>query len=115
MTTAIITGGAGFADKESIEIFLEACKHHKDMTKIIISGASKAEKLSASWARLNGVQVVTFDMDYSLPRDEAVSARNAAMLGVGVDFVIAFPGGSSAADMRAKAEALGVLVLRVEK
>lgn len=115
MTTAIITGGAGFSSVHIIEETLGHCRDNRALTKIIISGASKAEKLSASWARLNGVQVVTFDMDYSLPRDEAVSARNAAMLEVGADFVIAFHGGNSAADMCAKAEALGVLVLRVEK
>lgn len=115
MTTAIITGGAGFSSVQIIGEALEYYRGNLGLMKIIISGASKAEKLSAAWARRNGVQVVTFDMDYSLSRDEAVSARNAAMLGVGADFVIAFPGGNSAADMCAKAEALGVLVLRVDR
>lgn len=115
MTAAIITGGAGFSSVQIIEETLDHCRDNRGLTKIIISGASKAEKLSVSWARLNGVQVVTFDTDYSLPRDEAVSARNAAMLGVGADFVIAFPGGNSAADMCAQADTLGIQIYRVDR
>lgn len=115
MITAVITGGSGFSNVVSIETFMEQCKLHKGLTKIIISGASKAEKISAAWAKRNGIQVVTFDLDYSMPRKEAVADRNKLMLNRYVDFVVAFPGGDSAADMCAKADGLGVLVLRVEK
>lgn len=115
MTTAIITGGAGFSSVQIIEEALDHCRDNRGLTKIIISGASKAEKISAEWAKRNGIQVVTFDMDYSMPRKEAVADRNKLMLNRYVDFVVAFPGGDSTADMCAKADGLGVLVLRVEK
>jgi hypothetical protein len=115
MTTAVITGGMGFANVESIEVFLEAFKYHKDLTKIIISGASKAEKISAAWAKRNYIQVVTFDLDYSMPRKEAVADRNKLMLNRYVDFVVAFPGGDSTADMCAQADALGIQIYRVDR
>lgn len=115
MTVAVITGGQGFANAVSIETFLEQFQLYKGLTKIIISGASKAEKISAVWAKRNNIQIVTFDLDYTLPRKEAVSARNKLMLNRYVDFVVAFPGGDSTADMCAQADDFGIQVYRVEK
>lgn len=115
MTTAVITGGSGFANVVSIETFLEQCREHKGITKLIVSGASRAEKISASWARSNGIKVVTFDLDYTMPRKEAVAERNKMMLNKYVDFVVAFPGGDSTADMCAQADALGIQVYRVDR
>lgn len=115
MTTAVITGGQGFANVASIETFLEQCQLHKGLTKIIISGASKAEKISAEWAKRSDVQVVTFDLDYTVLRKQAVSERNKLMLDRHVDFVVAFPGGDSTADMCAQADVLGIQIYRVDR
>jgi hypothetical protein len=70
--------------------------------------------LAGAWARSQyGVQEVACRANWYLHGKGAGHERNARMLELGPELVVAFPGGRGTANMIARAERAGVEVMRI--
>lgn len=107
-----VTGGRDFTDRAFIHRVLDAFHAKKPISVLIHGDARGADKLSASWAKAVGVEVLVFPADWERYRNRAGPVRNRQMLREGLpDIVIAFPGGSGTKDMVSAAGAANVKVL----
>lgn len=85
--------------------------HKPDM--IIEGGAPGADRLARLWSESRGVHCASVCALWGKYGKKAGPLRNAAMLDLRPDVVIAFPGGSGTANMVRQAEAAGVRVCMV--
>lgn len=108
----LVCGGRDYADEACVfsvldEVVLENSPH---VTCIIHGGALGADRLAGEWARLRGVQEVICPANWDKFGNYAGIARNWRMLELGIDLVVAFPGGRGTADMVKRANWDGVPV-----
>ena len=80
---------------------------------IIEGGAPGADRLAREWAERNGIHCATVKARWANYNAAAGPLRNAVMLSLGPDLVVAFPGGVGTENMVKQAEAAGVDVMRV--
>lgn len=113
----LVCGGRHYSDTATVFKVLDAL----DPGVVIHGGATGADSLATRWC---GVQVHDKGRDtrcrvypayWSKHGHRAGPMRNAEMLRKHPDiaFVVAFPGGSGTADMKAKAHKAGITVLEV--
>lgn len=82
---------------------------------IIINGAAKGvDSASTDWAIVNFSQLEEYPADWKKHGKAAGIIRNKQMLDLGVDLVIAFPGGTGTADMVKKAKKAGIKVIEID-
>jgi len=110
----LVTGGRDYRDEQRVYEVLEDLWEQTRFTLLIQGGASGADTLAAGWA-MNKVDVhsVTVYAKWNLEGRAAGHLRNQAMLKLGPDQVVAFPGGRGTAHMVRLAKAAGVPVLEV--
>lgn len=81
---------------------------------VIHGAASGADQLAGAWARANGIRELAEPADWKRHGKAAGFIRNKAMLDMGPDYVIAFPGGRGTAMMVEIARRAGVEVKEVK-
>jgi hypothetical protein len=83
------------------------------ISAIIEGGATGADSLARSWAKMHRVKCITVPADWAAHGRAAGPIRNRRMLfDFKPDIVIAFPGGRGTEDMIRQAEQLGIKVAR---
>lgn len=107
----LICGGRNFDDSALFsETMTELHAEHK-FEMVIHGGAPGADRMADLWARMYGVERMTFPADWNRHGRAAGPIRNQQMLDEGKpDLVIAFPGGRGTRDMMKRAFSAGVKV-----
>lgn len=108
----LVTGGrdfpvehAGWFNRYMDELFDEV-----GFKVIVEGGARGVDGLAKAWGKKRGVFVATVDALWDFHGNAAGPLRNAAMLLLRPDLVIAFPGGKGTANMVRLAEREGITV-----
>ena len=88
------------------------------ITYLFHGNAPGADDMAATWGELRSkpgrwIKVFAVPAQWSKHGKAAGPKRNQAMLGNGIDFVIAFPGGKGTADMVRRARRAGVPVVAI--
>ena len=111
MFRLLVCGGRDFTDIDALFRVLDRvrCKINKPLL-IIHGDARGADKMAGKWARHVGLHEVKVPALWDVHSNRAGPIRNAAMLGLMPDGVVAFPGGSGTADMVRQAKAAGIPV-----
>jgi predicted Rossmann-fold nucleotide-binding protein len=102
----IVCGGRSFRDYPRLAKAL----NNRGITEIIEGGASGADQCANRWAYWNLIRCTRVRADWGTYGRAAGPLRNAEMLKLKPDLVIAFPGGSGTANMVAQARAAGIEV-----
>lgn len=115
MTRVIVCGGRNYDDRPHFTAAMKRLHKERRFTCIIEGGANGADALARAFAKLNGLESVTFPADWaSFPR-AAGPIRNRQMIEEGhPDLVIAFPGKMGTANMVMQARKAGVEVVEIE-
>jgi hypothetical protein len=82
-------------------------------SSVIHGDARGADSMAGRWARDNGVQEISCPANWEYWGNRAGPMRNAAMLMLRPDIVLAFPGGRGTADMVRRAKDAGIEVIEV--
>ena len=106
----IVCGGRDFDDVALLRDSMESLLLPKK-SLVIIGGCRGADKLAAEWARDRGYHEVVVPANWERYGNFAGPVRNAAMLKLEPDLVVAFPGGKGTANMVKQARAAGVKTL----
>jgi len=110
----LVCGGRDFHDAALVERTLNDIE--PPVRVVIEGGASGADYLGRTWAKLRQRGVETYDAMWKRDGKAAGPIRNQAMLVNGrPDLVVAFPGGRGTADMVRRAKAAGVPVVEVPR
>lgn len=103
----IVCGGRDYADKEAITAELSMLPPG---TVVVHGGAPGTDSIAGEVAKALGLTVEAHPADWQRWGRAAGPRRNAEMLAMGADLVVAFPGGRGTADMVRRAQAAGVPV-----
>lgn len=95
----IISGGRDYTNKAFIWFVLDYVHAERGITLLIEGGARGVDRLGREWAIDRGVPYHTEKADWEQFGKAAGAIRNRAMLKLGVDGVIAFPGNRGTRDM----------------
>lgn len=107
----LITGGRDFTDRRAAERFLSSFHRNHPITLLIHGAARGADRLAASWAFRQRIPCRACPADWEGRGRGAGIIRNAEMLAMGPDVVIAFPGATGTADMKGRARSADVRVI----
>ena|SRR5688572_5874152 len=110
----IVCGGRDYADRAHVFAVLDDIHAKRTIALIIEGNATGADRLAREWAESRGVPCRTEKTNWIQLGRRAGPDRNAMMLSLDPDGVVAFPGGRGTADMVRQAEELGYLVMRAE-
>ena len=104
----LVTGGRDYRDRAKV---------NEELSKLPISilihgGASGADSAAADWAWDHHVHEAEVKPQWDNFGAAAGPRRNAAMLALKPDLLVAFPGGRGTADMIRQAKAAGIPVLQ---
>jgi hypothetical protein len=106
----LVAGGRRYSD------FARVCRELDRLGPVacvLHGGARGADRLAELWAAARGVPCVAVPADWRRLGRAAGPVRNRAMLALGVDLVLAFPGGPGTAGLIALAREAGVRVRSV--
>jgi len=110
----IVCGGRNYSNRDRVYSALNAVHAKKTIKMLIQGGADGADRIAKDWAMLiKGIQVVTFHASWIPLGGAAGPIRNANMLIMKPDGLIAFNGGDGTKGMIALAESGDVKVWRV--
>lgn len=98
----IVCGGRAYADKEAITAELSMLPPG---TVVVHGGAPGADTIAGEVAKALGLVVEAHPADWRRWGRGAGPRRNAEMLSLGADLMLAFPGGSAAGYVRGQREA----------
>lgn len=87
--------------------------HGLDITEIIHGGAQGADALAGRWARAHAIKETRIEADWLKYGRAAGPIRNAQMLELKPDLVVALRGGKGTADMVKRAQVAGIEVKAV--
>lgn len=93
----LVCGGRKYDNYELVEQTLDPLVAQIDL--IIEGGAAGADELANRWAIRNDIPRLTVPAEWTKYGRAAGAIRNVAMLKLGPDLVIAFPGGKGTAHM----------------
>lgn len=110
----LVCGGRDYSDQRKVFTYLDAIHKKSGINVLIEGGALGADALARSWARDRGIIVATVNAVWDKRGRGAVPQRNAAMLSLNPDGVLAFPGGRGTANMVQQAKDAGVKVVEVK-
>lgn len=115
MTKVLVCGGRDYQDHNKVYEQLNAALDHYGLPFVVIhGGAEGADKFAELWAAsagaTRGAHSALVRARWSHLGKGAGHQRNAAMLALTPDFVLAFPGGTGTADMVFRARQAGVPV-----
>jgi hypothetical protein len=116
----IVCGGRHYGDWPAVRDELDRWARAGDSDSLVIQGgASGADALAKRWADFRGIPHIEVPALWLWHRRCAGPVRNEFMFKIGralgVEMLVAFPGGAGTADMVARAEKAGVSVRRVEE
>lgn len=103
----LICGGRNFGDYAQFKAAMENLPFAPSV--IVQGGARGADLLAKLWAKENNVHCAEIPALWQ-DGESAGHARNAAMLTLGIQYVVAFPGGAGTKDMVRRSEAAGLPV-----
>ena len=109
----IVCGGRDFDDGVFVRNSLDAIHASTPIYAVIHGNARGADKWAGNWAAARNVRCWPMPANWSRDGKRAGPLRNARMLGMGVDMVIAFPGGKGTLDMVTRARRAGVPVVEI--
>lgn len=105
----LVFGGRDFNDADAMSKALTYFWKTNGQFAVIEGGARGADRHARSWARSNGLPVLTVDADWHSYGKAAGAVRNGWMLTYGAPtYAIGFPGGNGTADMRKRVEQMGI-------
>lgn len=103
----LICGGRNFGDYKK---FNEAMATLSFTPSVVVQGGARgADLLAKMWAKENNIHMAEVCALWNNGRNAGFD-RNSVMLSLGVQYVIAFPGGNGTADTVKKARAMGLPV-----
>jgi hypothetical protein len=107
----LVTGGRDYKDIAQVnEVLTRVHKEHH--IRLLVHGcATGADTLAAIWASVRGIQPVGCPALWDFYSKAAGSIRNAAMLWLKPELVVAFPGGDGTANMVGQAKQAGIRVI----
>lgn len=108
----IVCGGRDFHDYDRLASVMDRLQAIRPISMVFHGNARGADLLADRWCRERGVRVHPVPAEWSKHGRAAGPKRNQAMLGHGIDLVVAFPGGRGTEDMVKRAHKAGVLVTR---
>jgi hypothetical protein len=116
----LVCGGRDYDDKEFLFEFLDSVSFDigdtpRKITHLIHGNARGADAFAHGWAVTRGVQPVMVPALWDLHGPSAGAMRNIAMLALGPDLVVAFPGGKGTAHMVRIAERAQVKVIKAPR
>lgn len=103
-------GGRDYNDARRIGEVLTALNHKHGITLLIHGDCSGADRLAERWAHYEGVNYAKVPALWHRHGKAAGPMRNAVMLRMRPDVVVAFPGGRGTANMKQLADDAGVRV-----
>lgn len=109
----IVCGGRDFHDYDRLASVMDRLRAIRPIAMVFHGNARGADTLAHRWCVDRGVKVHPVPADWAKHGKAAGPKRNQAMLGQGIDLVVAFPGGRGTEDMVKRARAAGVMVTRV--
>lgn len=109
----IVCGGRDYADRAFVFQVLDKIHTLRGICEVIQGEAPGADRWAREWALNRGVTLNRCRAEWEKHGKRAGPIRNAHMLTLRPDGVVAFPGGRGTADMCRQAEAAGVPVMRV--
>lgn len=107
----LVCGGRDYADREAVERAIDAVAGGVDT--VIHGDAEGADRLVAGYCTEIGIHTAAVAPNWPRWGRAAGPRRNAAMLALRPDKVIAFPGGRGTEDCIRQAERAGIPVERV--
>jgi hypothetical protein len=112
----LVCGGREFSDRpfmwRILDMLASSQQNLQDpITHLIHGNMRGADQMAAQWAYDNVIQPVACEALWTRHGPKAGPIRNAAMLELSPDVVIAFPGGAGTADMVKQSKAKGVRVI----
>lgn len=110
----LVCGGRDYADRDHAYRILDEAHKHRAVTVLIEGGAPGADSLARAWCHSRGVICATVNAVWAKRGRAAGPERNAAMLSLGPDGVIAFPGGRGTANMVQQARDAGIKVWEIQ-
>jgi hypothetical protein len=113
MFLLLVCGGRDFTDKALMHSVLDGILKKKESLMVIHGDAKGADRMAGDWARERLMHEVKVPALWDAWPKKGGPIRNAAMLHLKPQGVVAFPGGSGTADMVAKAEAAGIPVFSI--
>jgi hypothetical protein len=106
-----VTGGRNYRNVKAVDTALRKWVRPGDPTAVVIEGgATGADRLVREWCAHNGVHYATVPALWDWSGNSAGPKRNAAMLLLRPEFLLAFPGGRGTRDMCYQAQAAGIRV-----
>lgn len=114
----LICGGRAFTNAvlfANVMQKLQCDRIISDQPFVIEGGANGADTLAREWATNRGFPVATVRANWKLWPRQAGPIRNAWMLRLEPDLVIAFPGGAGTQNMADQAHRHGVTVFQVSE
>ena len=109
----IVCGGRDFDDFIAVRRALNDLHAETPIFAVIHGNARGADRAAGTWARDRGLRCWPVPAEWARDGKRAGPMRNQRMLGMGVDLVVAFPGGRGTEDMVRRAEKAGVPVRRI--
>lgn len=110
----IVCGGRDYTNMARVVEVLDALRAERGVGYVFHGNARGADGCADVWAKRRGVPVLAVPARWSKYGKRAGPIRNQAMLGHGIDLVVAFPGGTGTADMVKRARTAGVEVHEVD-
>jgi len=110
----IVCGGRDYIDWDAGFAALDTIHAETPIEFVFHGNARGADSIASAWATgaaRQGVRNCPCPAEWSKHGKAAGPKRNQAMLGNGIDLVIAFPGGRGTADMVRRARAAGVRIV----
>lgn len=110
--TVLVTGGRYYDDKRYVDLVLDGF-HTRRSIKLLVTGACPyggADKLAEDWARENEIDYAGYPAKFKAHGKPAGPIRNARMIELKPDLVIAFPGGNGTANTVSLARQAGIEV-----
>jgi hypothetical protein len=108
----LVCGGRNFDDRKMLHEVLGSMHSAVKVRHVIHGGASGADTLASSWARLNGAMDTSYGANWKLYGNAAGPIRNTKMLEDNPDiaYVVAFRGSNGTRNMVKQALAKGIPV-----
>lgn len=109
----MVTGGRDFRDAAKVFNALDDLHEYRGpITMLIEGGATGADRIAQTWARLRGIYLTTFEAEWARRGPRAGPERNRRMIAEGrPDLVVAFEGGPGTANAVSQARAANIEVL----
>jgi hypothetical protein len=106
----LVCGGRDFHRYPRVAAALDALHRARPISVLIEGGAPGADELASSWAEARGIHCAKVSARWKRYGLSAGPLRNAAMLALNPDLVVAFPGDKGTRNMITQSEACGAPV-----